>query len=140
MILDHYTAFVAHLTNLEGIPAVDEIARVTDSGEAVRANYVIAFPPKIPELNDARYSVRQSALSTARFRFDVRPVATTATAVLRLTDRILTGSIGHLLAVPDRACDPMRLIEGVEEGKAEYDRTARLYYMDFTLETISRRN
>lgn len=139
MILEHYRAFTGHLAGIAGLPAIEEVARVTDSGEPVRANYVVAFPPRIPSLNDRRYSVAQSALSTAQFRFDVRPVATTATAVLRFTDLILTATVGQSLDVPGRACDLMRLVEGVEEGATMYDRTARLYYMDFTIEVVSRR-
>lgn len=144
MILDHYKAFTGLLEGVQGLPAVEEAARVTDSGEPVRANYVVAFPPRIPSLNDRRYSVAQSALSTAQFRFDVRPVGTTATTVLRFTDLILADLIGDgvtaaRLVVAGRACDPMRLVEGVEEGATEYDRTARLYYMDFTIEVVSRR-
>lgn len=139
MILEHYRALRTLLEGIQGIPAVEEVARVTDSGEPVRANYVVAFPPRIPSLNDDRYTAMQSALSTARFRFDVRPVATTATAVLRFTDLILAAAVGQRLVVPGRVCDPMRLVEGVEEGATMYDRTARLYYIDFTLEVISRR-
>ena len=139
MILDHYGAFTYHLEAIVGLPSIEEVARVTDSGEPVRANYVVAFPPRIPSLNDERYSVAQSALSTARFRFDVRPVGTTATTVLRFTDLILAATVGQRLVVDGRVCDSMRLVEGVEEGAAEYDRTARLYYQDFTIEVISRR-
>ena len=139
MILDHYKAFTGLLESVQGLPAIEEVARVTDSGEPVRANYVVAFPPRIPSLRDERYTVAQSALSTARFRFDVRPVGTTATTVLRFTDLILAATVGTPLVVDGRVCDSMRLVEGVDEGAAEYDRTARLYYQDFTIEVVSRR-
>ena len=137
MMRESFAAFRTMLAAVPGIPAVDDVARVTDSGELVRANYVIAWPPKIPDLDDERYTALQRPDSKAVLRFDVRPVATTADGVLLLADRALS-LIGQKLTVEGRSCDPFTLVPGVEEGKAEYDRTARLYYVDFTLETVSR--
>ena len=137
MMRESFTAFRTMLAAVPGIPAVDDVARVTSSGEAVRENYVIAFPPAIPGLSDDRYKSLQRVESTSRLRFDVRTVATTADGVLLLTDRVLS-LIGQALTVAGRRCDPFTLVPGVEEGGALYDRTARLFYVDITLETISR--
>lgn len=140
MLVPHFTAFRALVDGIEGVPPTEPVARVTDSGDPVRANYVITYPPKIPGLNDDRWTARQRFTSKARLRFDVRPVATDPESVLRFTDLILAAVIGTRLVVPGRVCDPMTLVEGVEEGKTQYDRTARLYYVDFTLEVVSRRS
>lgn len=139
MILAHYDAFVALLEGIEGVPGVSEAARVSVSDEPIRENYVVAWPPRIPGLDDRRYTAGQSSTSTASFRFDVRPVGTTATAVLRFTDLILAATVGQRLVVAGRSCDPMRLVAGVEEGRTQYDRTARLFYTDFSIELVSRR-
>ena len=138
MLVPHFTAFRALVDGIAGVPPTEPVARVTESGEPVRANYVLTYPPKLPGLDDERWTARQRFSSKARLRFDVRPVATDPDSVLLFTDRILSAVIGTRLVVPGRVCDPLTLVTGVEEGKTQYDRTARLYYVDFTLETVSR--
>lgn len=133
-----YAALVALLESLPGVPTVHEIVRVTDSGIPVRANYVVAFPPAIPSLSDDRYTAGQRFESKSGQRFDVRVVATTAVGVLGIAATILSHAIGAKLIVQGRRVDPLTLVPGVEEGKTEYDRQADLFYMDFTLETVSR--
>lgn len=138
MLVPHFMAFRALVDAIDGVPPTEPVARVTDSGDPVRANYVLTYPPKVPGLNDDRWTAQQRFSSKARLRFDVRPVATDPDSVLLFTDRILSAVIGARLVVPGRVCDPLSLVEGVEEGKTQYDRTARLYYVDFTVETTSR--
>lgn len=138
MIAAAYDAFRTYVADLPGIPDIDDIARVTKDGEPVRANYVIVWPPTVPRLDDERYTARQRAVSKAAHRFDVRPVATSVAGLLAMVDALLTGLIGVTLEVDGRRCDPATLVEGVEEGHAQYDRTARLHYMDLTFEVISR--
>ena len=138
MIAATFSAFSTLVAGLPGIPDIDEIERVTTGGEAVRANYVVVYPPAIPDLDDQRYTAPQRAVSRAVHRFDVRPVATSADGLLFLVDALMGGLIGASLSVPGRVVEPLRLVPGVEEGAARYDRTARLFYMDLTFETISR--
>ena len=138
MLAASFTAWRALIDAIEGVPPTEPVARVTESGEPVRANYVITFPPKVQSLDDQRWSAQQRPTSTARLRFDVRPVATDPDSVLRFTDAIIAAVVGTRLVVPGRICDMTTLVEGVEEGKTEYDRTARLYYGDLTFEMTSR--
>lgn len=137
MLADHFTAFRALIDAIPGVPNSVPFIRVTESGENVRANYVVTYPPTIFRLDDERWTAAQRFSSKARLRFDVQPVATDEDSVLRFKEVILDALIGTRLSVPGRSCDPMKLVPGVEEGKG-YDRTARLYYVDFTVETTSR--
>lgn len=136
MIRATHDAFRALVESLPGVPDVDEVARVTTGGEPVRANYVIVFAPSLPELGDDRYLALQRADSRARHRFDVRPVATTVDGLNRMADALLS-IIGRVLVVEGRTCEAARLVEGVEENRAQYDATARLFYMDLTFEVSS---
>jgi hypothetical protein len=131
-----YEAFRALVAGLPGVPAVDEVARVTSSGEPVRANYCIVYPPSIPELDDNRYLALQRADSRARHRFDVRPVATTVDGLNLMADALLS-VIGRVLVVDGRTCEAARLVDGVEENRARYDPVPRLFYMDLTFEIRS---
>lgn len=117
---------------------VVDAVRLTDGGEPVRANYVVAKPAAPDRLGDDRYTAVQQAASRKRFTFDVRVVATAADGVLLLADAAIAQLVGHSLTVAGRSCDPIELVEGVEEG-FEFDRTARLHWVDLSFRFVSRR-
>lgn len=136
MIRATYEAFRDLVKSLPGVPAAYEVARVNTDGTPVRANYVIVYPPSIPELDDNRYLALQRADSRARHRFDVRPVATTVDGVNLMADALMS-IIGRVLVVEGRTCEAARLVDGVEENRARYDPVPRLFYMDLTFEITS---
>lgn len=137
MIADHFQSFKALIESLAGIPEVHTNIRRSTSGDPIRANYVVVWPPTIPSLDDGRYLASQRADSSARFRFDVMPVGTTPDAVMAFTDTILAATVGHVFTVPGRRIDAARLVPGVEEGGAHYEHASDLHYTDFTIELRS---
>lgn len=135
----HFAAFRSRLeghTILAG--KVETAVRITN-GTPVRANYAVAFPAAPDRLGDDRFTSTQHGDSNAEYTNDVRLVATSADGVLLLADAAMEQMIGHVLVVAGRKCDPIRLVEGVEEGRVEYDRTADLYYIDLSFRFWSRR-
>lgn len=108
------------------------------SGQPVRSNYIVLFPDGPNELDDNRYSAGQSVDSRSRWRYDVRVVAVDADGLLLLADAVLS-VIKERPVVAGRKCDPVRLVPGVEEGKARYDSVTDLHYMDMSFEFWSRR-
>lgn len=136
-----YTAFLARLrahTMLSN--KTDTVVRLDGSGNAVRANYIIAFPAVPDGLGDDRYTALQAVDSDRFLSFDVRVVAVDADGVLLLAEAVMAQMIGHVLDVSGRRCEPIRLAtDGVEEGTVQFDRTARLFYLDVSLEFMSRR-
>ena len=137
MISAAFEAFYERVASQPGIPEVDDIVRRTTGGTAKRENYCIVFPPAIPELDDQRFTAPQRPTSRMRHRWDVRPVAT-STAGLTLQVDALIALVGAVLIIPDRKVDPLRLVTGVEEGRAQYDQANDLRYIDLTFETTSR--
>ncbi len=138
MLRAHFAAFKSRLEGHSLLAGkVDTAVRVSN-GSPVRANYVVAFPDVPDRLDDARYTASQRATSTATFSFDVRVVATSADGVLLFADAVVAQLVGHSLTVAGRVCDPMRLVEGVEEGRVEFDRTSELFYLDVSFRFVSR--
>lgn len=135
----HFSAF---RSRLEAHPVlagkVETAVRITN-GTPVRANYAVAFPGAPDKLGDNRFTAPQQRDSDAEYTFDVRLVATDADGVLKLADAALDQIVGHSLAVEGRNCAPARLVEGVEEGRVEYDRQSNLYYLDLSFRFWSRR-
>lgn len=135
---DHYDAFTSQLRGGILADKVHDVVRLTPTGEPVRANYVVVTLD-LPVPNDARFTVPQLVDGKAVYRFDVRAVATTQGAVLLFAQTARERLLGHVLTVPDRVCDPVRLVDPVEEGRIRYDRTAQLFYADETFSVVSRR-
>lgn len=106
--------------------------------DAVRDNYWVARSSKPDRLEDARFTVVNVFESDRRFTYDVRVVGTSADALDVLGEAVLIQVAGHALTVPGRRCDPIFLVQDVEEGDG-YDRTADLYYRDFSFRFWSRR-
>lgn len=117
---------------------VFDAVRLTDSGEVVRANYVVVRPAGPDRLSDARYAGLQAPASKRRFTFDVRVVAVDADGVLLLAEAAVAQMVGYSLTVTGRRCDPIGLVEGVEEA-FEFDRTTRLHWVDLSFRFWSRR-
>ncbi|MEI3845320.1 MULTISPECIES: hypothetical protein [unclassified Microbacterium] len=113
------------------------IVRKDDVGP-VRANYVVAKSSKPDRLGDGRWTAVQRFESDRRFTYDVRVVAVDDTGLDVLGDAVLEQLVGHVLTVPGRRCFPIRLVEDVEEGDG-YDRTADLFFRDFSFRFWSRR-
>jgi hypothetical protein len=136
-----YNAFVARLrahTQLSN--KTETVVRLDGSGNAVRANYIIAFPAIPDDLDDRRYTARQEYGSDRFLSFDVRVVAVDADGVLQLAEAVMGQLIGHALTVPGRVSEPMWMAtDGVEEGTVQFDRTSRLFYLDASFEFWSRR-
>ncbi|MEV4777457.1 hypothetical protein [Microbacterium sp. LWH12-1.2] len=139
-LADHYTAFKARLDG--GILA----GKVHDgvrpkTALPVRDNYAV-IKPKTPKRDDNRYTGLNSVASKSLFRFDVRYVGTSLASVLQwqqaAQERLIPDG-GIRLVVTGRKCDPIRLVDPVEEGDYSYDKTTELFYVDDTFEFISRR-
>lgn len=114
----------------------DTVVRLNTDGSAVRTNYVVLYP-NVPDLDDRRYVAGQDVESSRRCRFDARVVAVDADGLMILAEALhaqLLPRGGVELTVPGRVCDRIRLLPGVEEGRVQYDRTARLFYLDETYE------
>lgn len=99
--------------------------------DAVRDNYWVAKSSKPDRLDDNRLTGVNVFESDRRFTYDVRVVGTSADALDVLGEAVLSQAAGHTLTVPGRVCSPLVMVEDVEEGDG-YDRTADLYYRDFS--------
>lgn len=130
-VAQHYDVVVARLNN--GILAgkVDEVVRMTTGStpEYVRANYVVVNMP-MPSLPDVRLTDAAGAASFAVYDIDVRSVAVDRAGCMLFAQTVRERLLRHVLTVPGRVCTPIRLIPPVEEGQVQYDRTARLFYID----------
>lgn len=110
-----------------------------NGADAVRDNYVVVYASTPRRLDDERFTALQTPESTALYRGDVRSVATTAAGALLLADEARSNLIGQVLAVGDRACDPIRHVPNLEEGVVVFDRAANLFHVTESFEFISRR-
>ena len=134
----HFNAFKALLLLIPILSnKIFTSVRLTN-GTPVRANYVIVFPDAPNELDDNRFTAPQSVDSKAKYRYDVRVVAVDADGLLLLADAVMS-LIGKRPMVEGRRCDAIRLVPGVEEGKARYDSVTDLHYLDLSFEFTSRR-
>lgn len=139
-MLAEWTAFK---TRIESLPMLTGKLHTTAlrraDGAPARDNYLIAIPSVPRRLDDNRFTAPQQPDSDRELSYDVRMVAVDADGVLLLTNALIGQIVGHALEVTGRACTPIRLVEGVEEGRVEYDRAADLYYLDVTFRFMSRR-
>lgn len=137
-----YAAFVARLREHAKLAnKTAETVRVDegDPTQAVRENYIVAFPAIPDDLNDRRYTAAQRFESRRFMSFDVRVVAVDADGVLDLAEAVMQQLIAHTLVVEGRLCDPITMAtDGVEEGTVRYDQKARLFYVDMSFEFVSR--
>lgn len=136
-----YSAFGARLrAHPQLANKTDTVVRVNTDGSPVRANYVVAFPAVPDSLGDDRYLALQDVESDRFLSFDVRVVAVDADGLMLLAEAVMAQLIRFTLTVSGRRCEPIRMAtDGVEEGRVEYDRTARLFYVDMSFEFWSRR-
>lgn len=139
-LADHYTAFKTLLDG--GILAGKVHGGVRPSTSLpVRDNYAV-IKPTTPKRDDNRFTALNSVASTSLFRFDVRYVGTSLASVLQWQqegqERLIPEG-GVSLVVSGRRCDPIRLVDPVEEGEYSYDKTANLFYVDETYEFRSHR-
>lgn len=133
--------FIAFKARMEASPIlagkVFPIVRKNEDGP-IRTNYVVAKSSKPDRLDDDRYTVVSVFESDRRFTYDVRVVTVDAGGLDTLGEAVLRQLAGHVLVVEGRRCDPIKLVEDVEEGDG-YDRTADLFYRDFSFRFWSRR-
>lgn len=136
-----YNAFLARLRANPILANKTETAiRLTTAGEPVQANYIVAYPAVPDDLDDDRYTSPQDVDSRRFLSFDVRVVAVDADGLMQLVEAVMGQLIRHVLSVPGRKCDPIRMAtDAVEEGTVHFDRTTRLYYVDTSFEFYSRR-
>ena len=135
----HYLAFKALLLAVAVLAGkLHDTVRFTTGGELVRDNYVVLFPDGPDSLGDNRYTAPQLVDSKSKWRYDVRIVATTADGLMKLADAALS-IIGQTPVVEGRQPSRVRLVPGVEEGQAKFDKTARLHFLDLSFEFDSRR-
>lgn len=134
--------FAAFKTEL-GVPAVLSgrvfaAVRYTDAGELVRDNYVVA-KPNFADIDDRRYTSLQRFGSAELCEFDARFVATTPDGVLLLLEAALEHLLGRVLTVAGRVCDPIRVDRTANDRTGmQFDKTARLHYLDTTFTFTSR--
>jgi hypothetical protein len=139
-LADHYEAFKAQLARGILTNKVSDVVRY-NGDTAVRDNYAVLYPGA-PKREDDRFMVINSVLSDSLFRYDVRYVGTSVAAVLLWQQRGQENLIpegGVRLSVQGRRCEPIRLVDPVEEGAYEHDRDANLFFVDETYEFMSRR-
>jgi hypothetical protein len=136
-----YNAFVARLrAHTQLANKTDTVVRFNTDGTAVRANYVVAFPAVPHELRDRRFTAEQKLDSDRYLSFDVRVVAVDSDGLMLLVEAVMAQLVNHALTVSGRRCDPIVMAtDGVEEGRVDYDRTSRLFFVDLTFEFWSRR-
>lgn len=139
-LADHYTAFKSFLSYDIFVNKIHDAVRY-NGDTAVRDNYAV-LKPTSPKRDDARFMKLNSVDSTSLFRYDVRYVGTSVAAVLmwqqKAQERLIPEG-GVSLTVAGRRCDPIRLVDPVEEGEYSYDKTANLFYVDETYEFMSHR-
>lgn len=118
----------------------DTGVRVQEDGSAVRANYLVAFPAIAHELDDMRYTAIQKVESDRFLSFDVRVAAVDADGLMQLVEALTGQVIGHVLTVPGRTCNAIRMAtDALEEGTVKFDPVARLMHVTLTFEFWSRR-
>lgn len=132
-MLAHFLAFKALLTAISVLSNKVYANVRTASGQPVRANYIVLFPDAPADLGDGRLTSLQRAGSRARYRYDIRIVAVDADGMLGLADAVMS-LIGSVPNVSGRACTPVQLVPGVEEGRGRFDAVTDLHYMDLSLE------
>ena len=138
-MLAHFLAFKALLMAVPKL--ADKVyanIRTKAGGDLVLANYVVLFADGPADLDDERYTARQSIDSRSRWRYDVRVVAVDAEGMLDNADDVMS-VIGKTPVVEGRKCEPVRLVPGVEEGKGRFDPLTGLHYVDLSFEFKSRR-
>lgn len=134
----HFDAFKTLLAGGILSGKVDDVVRLTEAGEPVRANYVVVGLD-MPALRDRRLTAPQASTDFAVYTFDVRSVAVDRAGVLLFAQTVRERLLGHVLTVHGRACGPITLVEPVEEGRVQWDRTARLFYCDESYRCASNR-
>jgi len=134
-----FDAFKAALsTPPQLVGKVFEGTRTTDAGEPPRENYVVV-QFGIPRFNDERYTAPQVYGSTRFYEVDVRFVATSHAGVMTLADAALKHLLRLVLTVPGRVCEPIREDRTANDLQGvQFDKTARLFYLDTTFTFISR--
>lgn len=127
----HFDAVAARIEALAALAGKRHTAvRLDDSGDPVRANYVVQYPLVPILLDDQRYTARQSVTATVGYEFDVRAVAVDADGLMLMTGAVKSQLVDHTLVVAGRECWPIMLETPGEP--ARYDKTARLHYVDMT--------
>lgn len=109
-----------------------------DTDGVVRANYVVATSARPDRLTDARKSMIDTFDADRRYTYDVRVVTVDAGGLDTLGEALARQLVGATLTVPQRSCTPIVLVQDVEERDG-YDRTADLYYRDFSFRFWSNR-
>ena len=117
---------------------VYDSVRVSEGGDAVRANYVVVSF-SVPEEETARFSAVTYADADREVVFNVQCVAVDADGVMLLVERAKAQLLGYMLTVAGRTCTPIRRLPDVEEGEIRYDRSARLFYVHMSFAFWSKR-
>lgn len=139
-LVAHFNAFKALLATGVLAGKVHDGVRYS-SGTPVRDNYAILKPATTPDRDEKRYLALGSVASRSTYRFDVRYVATTLSGVLlwqQAGQERLIPVGGARLVVAGRECDPIQLVDPVEEGAYSYDKVTDLFYVDESYEFVSR--
>jgi len=133
--------FAAFKARLESSPVlagkVYPVVR-KDAEVPVRANYVVARSSKPDRWTDARFTGVDTFDADRRYTYNVRVVAVDAGGLDVLGEAAARVLLGFTLAVAGRTCSQLELVPDVEDGDG-YDRTADLYYRDFSFRFWSRR-
>lgn len=133
--------FAAFKARLESSPIlVGKVYPIVrkDADGPVRANYVVARSSKPDRVTDARFTSVDTFDSDRRYTYNVRVVAVDAGGLDVLGEAAARALLGTTLTVAGRSCSPVELVPDVEDGDG-YDRTADLYYRDFSWRFWSRR-
>lgn len=136
----HYEAFKARLNvdNFEG--KIFDAIRL-NGDKPVRDNYAVLTPGNTKR-DDNRLTKLDSVESDALYRYDVRYVGTSVAAVLKWqqeAQELLIPEGGFTLTVTGRRCEPIKLVDPVEEGEYQHDRATNLFFVDETYQFWSRR-
>lgn len=133
----HYEAVRVLLAGGILASRVYDVVRVNGS-TPVRDNYVVLMFES-SRLDDDRYTALQDLDSTARYRFDVRSVATSPGGARLYLDTVRERLIKQTPTVEGRKCTPIQLVPPVEEGQMRFDSAANLYHVIESFEFWSRR-
>lgn len=130
MLKAHYDVVRARLEEHVALKAkVHDAVRVSESGEFVRAAYVV-LTAGMPETGGDRQARAQIHHDNAVFDFKVRAVGTSVNAVMGLLDAVSAQWLGWVPAVAGRRCSAMRYPRQDVEVLPELTVRPPLFYAD----------
>lgn len=111
---------------------VHSAALVNPSGAMVRETYVILFGGPPETLDDGRPHSPQGIDADAEYLYTARCVSTTGDGALAVAAKVLKRTVGVVLTIPDRECQPIELDDSTNVTPDDNVKPP-LYYVDLDL-------